>query len=1552
MPNRYLRPGLMALGSLAAALFFPLAALALPTPSVNDVTVVEGNTGTVSADFTLSLSEPSTLTAQVSWSVGAGTASSNDYEQRSGSAVFSPGETTKVVSIIVKGDLTDEPDEIFLFHLDRFILGQQAQSMNDTGVGTILDDDTPPSISVGNALVAEGSEGEAVAVFTVSLSAPSGWAVTADFATADGTALAGGDYDATVGTLTFAPGLISQEVTVRVNRDAEAEPAETFFLDLSNPDHVTIADGQGLGTITDDPVPSISVGDVTVSEVGPLVFTLALSGASTKTVKVNFSMAAGTTEVSGVDYSTQSGTLSFNPGQTSKTISVSIYQDDMDEEDETFYLNLANPINATLLDPQALGTILDDDDPPTFNFGNVTVAEGINGTLNLSLGVMLSKSIGRTLSVDYTTADGAALAPEDYLAASGTLVVLSGATSRQWITVVVKGDLTYEPDETFTVTLSNPVNVVPLGTTSTVTIKNDDSMPGIAVNNVTVTEGNAGTADAVFTVTLSRPSYQAITVDYATADGTALAPADYAPVSGTLSFAPGETAKTFSAAVNGDLLDEVNETFSVNLSAQTNAIISDAQGIGTITDDDLPPSLSISDAAVTEGNTGPTNATFTVSLSAPSSQTVTVNYSTADGTALAGVDYVANSGTLTFTPGQTTSKTVTVVVNGDLLDEPNETFLVNLSNLANATLADAQGIGTTLDDDNPPVLSIGDMTLQEGNSGTADAVFTATLSAPSGQTVTANYSTADGTALAGLDYAATSGTLSFAPGETAKILSVAVSGDLLNEPNETFFVNLSNSTNATLARSQGRGTIQDDDPVPVLRIDDLTLTEGNTGTTAATFTLTLSSPSGQTLSVDFATAGGTAQAPGDFAAQAGALAFAPGQTSQTISVPVNGDALYEPDEVFFVNLANISGNALIADAQGQGTLLNDDPLPTLAIADLALNEGDAGILDAAFILTLSNPSGQPLGVDFATMDGTATAGTDYAATSGTLTFDPGETSKAVSVQVNGDLLDEPDEAFFLNLALSSGTAAIADAQGLGAIRDDDAAPEIRIDDVALAETDAGTSSALFTATLSAPSGQTVSVDFATVAGTALAGSDYTPLTGTLTFSPGTTTQTLAVAVNGDLTFEVDETFSVQLANPANATLADAQGQGLIQNDDQEPTALAPITGTWDVTFGQSDQVRSEVFSGGDLRLNGGSKSQPGLLEGSVEAVGDVRIEAYNHLTGDVTAGGQVKLPAKKQAGTVQLDGVLSEQAAVAPVTLPSLSFAVNPSNAPKVSIKKREARDLAPYEQAGRAYGELKAEQHATLTLHSGTYYFQRFTLRHHCELILDLQGGPLTINIKEGMHLGHHVKVTLRGGDAGQVLFNVAGPGLSEEEGEEDEDRDEWVPQDRQGRRDFAPALAVRILQNTQFAGTLYAPQGKIRVGHHSQVTGALLARQVRLHQQVDFTGQVARHLVLSSPLAKPVALAELPRGFALEPNYPNPFNPSTTLRYALSDLSQVRLAIYNALGQQLRVLVDGVQEAGSYTVAWDGLDERGQQAGAGVYFYRLEIGAEVLTRKMALVR
>ena len=220
----------------------------------------------------------------------------------------------------------------------------------------------------------------------------------------------------------------------------------------------------------------------------------------------------------------------------------------------------------------------------------------------------------------------------------------------------------------------------------------------LSINDVSVTEGNAGTISAMFTVTLLPASTQPVTVAYATANGTATAGQDYVAASGTVTFAPGETTKPLSILVNGDLRDEDNETFVVNLSNPSNAVIGDAQGVGTILDNDPLPSLSISDAAVTEGNTGTTTATFTVTLSPVSGRTVSVNWATANGTAVAPDDYVAASGTLTFAAG-TTSQTLSVSVRGETTVEPNETFVVNLSGPINATITDAQGLGNILNDD-------------------------------------------------------------------------------------------------------------------------------------------------------------------------------------------------------------------------------------------------------------------------------------------------------------------------------------------------------------------------------------------------------------------------------------------------------------------------------------------------------------------------------------------------------------------------------------------------------------------------------------------------------------------------------------------------------------------------------------------------------------------------------------------------------------------------------------------------------------------------------------
>ena len=227
----------------------------------------------------------------------------------------------------------------------------------------------------------------------------------------------------------------------------------------------------------------------------------------------------------------------------------------------------------------------------------------------------------------------------------------------------------------------------------------------------------------------------------------------------------------------------------------------------------------------------------------------------------------------------------------------------------------------------PPSVSLLDVTITEGNAGTAVAVFTVILSAPFTQEVTINYATSNGTATSGSDYQAVSGTLTFQPGQTSSDISVNIISDTIFEPNETFVVNLTNADGATITDSQGIGTIiNDDSSLPTLRISDLTKNEGQKGTTTFTFIVTLFGPSTKTVTVSYATANGTARtSDGDYTAKSGTLTFKPGETSKTITISVRGDKKVEGHETFFVNLFSANG-ATIDDGQGVGTILNDDGL--------------------------------------------------------------------------------------------------------------------------------------------------------------------------------------------------------------------------------------------------------------------------------------------------------------------------------------------------------------------------------------------------------------------------------------------------------------------------------------------------------------------------------------------------------------------------------------------------------------------------------------------------
>jgi hypothetical protein len=327
-----------------------------------------------------------------------------------------------------------------------------------------------------------------------------------------------------------------------------------------------------------------------------------------------------------------------------------------------------------------------------------------------------------------------------------------------------------------------------------------------------VTEGNAGTVNAAFTVSLSFAHSQPVSVNYTTMDGTAVAPNDYTSVAGTLTIAAGATTGVINVPVVGDVLDEANETYTVVLSAPVNGSIADGSGLGTITDNDPTPSLAVNDAIVTETDTGSSaTATFTVTLSTVSGRTVTVNYATLNGTAtVAAGDYTSSSGTLTFTPGTTTQQ-VNVSITGDVLDEADETVQLRLSSAVAATIADNNGIATIIDNDPTPTAVINDVTITEANSGTRAMTFTVTLSAAAGRTITISWAAADGTATAPADYTAATGTVTFNAGIVTRPITITTVGDTTPEPHETLLVNLSNPVNVVIADIQGVGTILNND---------------------------------------------------------------------------------------------------------------------------------------------------------------------------------------------------------------------------------------------------------------------------------------------------------------------------------------------------------------------------------------------------------------------------------------------------------------------------------------------------------------------------------------------------------------------------------------------------------------------------------------------------------------------------------------------------------------------------------------------------------------------
>ena len=712
-------------------------------------------------------------------------------------------------------------------------------------------DDTDPLPQLGIADASAGEDDGAMS-FEVTLSAASSDEVTVRYATEEGTAEADADFTAASGTVTFAAGVRTATIEVTLLDDSSDEMTEQFQVTLSNAVNAEIDDDTADAEIEDDDEPpTASVrGGAAYETSGELGFTVSLSAPSSFDVTMRYETVelpvddGGATE--GTDYEATAGALTIAPGVSAVRVNVPILSDSLHEADETVGLALTRPTNAVFgtNEANAIGTIQDDDDLPrlTVTGGTATEADG-----SIPFTFELSEVSGLAVVVPYETQDETATAGADYRSSSGLLTLAAGQT-QETLRVPLYRDVLTEPDETFGLLVDEDTLVGATyreAVSDPVATIRDSPGPGLTVGDAIATEVS-GTIR--FPVGVLGTNAFAVTVSWTTRDGTAVAGSDYTAASGTLTI-PAETREAdITVTLLTDQTAERDETFSVVLSNASGAALIDATAVGTITEGALP----VMNVAAAQASEGAPSLTFTVSLSEAGTNEIRVNYRTSEVTATEDEDYTETSGVLTFAPSDL-SKEVIVPILADSFDEADETLLLTLSGIRNATLGASPATGTIQDDDDAPTVSISDAEATEGGILT----FEVGLSAPSRRQVTVAYETIDGTASEPDDYTAAEGTLTFAPGDTARQIRVSLQQDSTYEPSETLSVDLKSPVNAPVPGEEAgsaTGTILDDDVrAVVVNPSELTVPEGG----ERSYTVVLSTQPAGSVTVAIAVEGNT-----------------------------------------------------------------------------------------------------------------------------------------------------------------------------------------------------------------------------------------------------------------------------------------------------------------------------------------------------------------------------------------------------------------------------------------------------------------------------------------------------------------------------------------------------------------------------------------------------------------------------------------------------------------------------------------------------------------------
>ncbi|WP_417227728.1 Calx-beta domain-containing protein [Amphritea sp.] len=1172
--------------------------------SIADAQIAEGDADKT-LSFTVTRSGDLSGSSSMNWSlVNISTAASDFVGATTGAISFAVGESSQQIQVTLAGDITPEDSENFTIQLSNIVNIDEV--IDSSAAGIINNDDSSFAIQAGSAAV----EGTAQ-TFTVTRSNDTAQSQTINWSVSAGTDTETADFNGSfpTGSVTFAAGEFSKTFEVTAFDDASAETPEAYAVEISLGDGTSgdiITTGSAVGTILDNDAEFSITADAATELEGnsgtrSLTFTVdSVSGYGT----VNWALS-GEAALTEADFITAdelgnnsglpSGSLTFT-GDRYQTITIEVSGDETLEADELFTLTLSDAASttagtATVTTATASTTVVNDDSALSISAADAVKAEGDASLTAFTFTIARTGYLATAATVDYVVTGNGAQAVDgtDFGGAlpSGTLSLASGEAATT-LTIYVSGDIAGEFDEGFTVTLNNPSTGVTLAQASAEgIIQTDDIVFDIVAPATPVVEGDTGTTtyyDFVVTRSGNLDASQTLTWNVAGIGSNPAAASDFDAITGTVTFDVNDTEQTIRVPVTGDYLVEDNESFQISLTGPDGIHFINSTADAVIVDDETAVNITATDAYKAEGQEGDlTYYTFVISREGNKALAADVDWSLtlpAGQDAASLDDFVTGqddlgdngglpSGRVSFSAGDSDSKTITIAVMGDLLVEPDELFNIEIAtDSIGHGVVDGSATGTLVSDD--LAWTVNATTIPVEGDSNSEFVFTVSRTGSLSAT-TLDWSIAG----SGADAADTndfvggflpSGTLTFTQGQVSQTFIVNINGDNQREADEGFTVSLvapTDGLNHTFAQQSVDVTITNDDDVMSIAALDADQTEGSGTNTGFTFTVTRDGSLDGISTVGWHILN-TETSAADFEATSGVVEFADGESSQVLTINIVGDREVEADEAFSVELYDAgSGSTIAATAGSAEALISNDDVD-LALSGLVTSavEGDeSSASSTTFTVSRSGDLSVNTTVDWQVVAGSATADDFVGAVlpSGSLTFVAGETSKTITVDLAADGLDEGNETFNVELTNPSGEADIIVDSVTGSIIDDDDTLTVVAVSGPQAEGDSGSGTFTFRIDRTGTTTGSASVDW-TVAGSGehpLELTEFANTSGSVEFADGETSKTFTVEVYGDNLGEYDESFLVSLENPSfGSTVANVTAQGTVLNDDAVLTITA------------------------------------------------------------------------------------------------------------------------------------------------------------------------------------------------------------------------------------------------------------------------------------------------------------------------------------------------------------------------------------------------------------